>query len=180
MSDRRSFLRSTFGTGTALTLGSVLAGLNGCARTSVVRPNLRLVRDPNGVRDLPAGFSCTVISAYCSTMSDGHAVPDYHDGMAVSRALMGQQSWCAITRFHGIFPQIRRHPHRIWPTILPSVPGATRSSAKTTICISSAWQVSRQTVASTTSQATIGQNGAAPVFRRTAKPCLPTSRMIRA
>ncbi|WND01399.1 DUF839 domain-containing protein [Temperatibacter marinus] len=40
-----------------------------------------LKKDPNGLLDLPEGFSYTVISELGSTMSDGHKVPDRADGM---------------------------------------------------------------------------------------------------
>jgi hypothetical protein len=40
-----------------------------------------LISDPNGILDLPEGFSYEVISALGESMSDGLAVPDRADGM---------------------------------------------------------------------------------------------------
>ena len=40
-----------------------------------------LIPDPNGILDLPKGFSYQVISEHGNQMSDGHRVPDAADGM---------------------------------------------------------------------------------------------------
>ena len=42
-----------------------------------------LIKDPNGILDLPKGFSYTVFSKYNEPMDDGLLVPAAHDGMAV-------------------------------------------------------------------------------------------------
>ena len=42
-----------------------------------------LIKDPNGILDLPKGFSYTMFSQYNETMDDGLLVPAAHDGMAV-------------------------------------------------------------------------------------------------
>ena len=42
-----------------------------------------LIKDPNGILDLPKGFSYSVFSEYNETMDDGLLVPAAHDGMAV-------------------------------------------------------------------------------------------------
>lgn len=42
-----------------------------------------LIKDPNGILDLPKGFSYTMFSQYNETMNDGLLVPAAHDGMAV-------------------------------------------------------------------------------------------------
>lgn len=41
-----------------------------------------LVKDPEGVLDLPAGFSYRIISRFGDEMDDGFLVPTKHDGMA--------------------------------------------------------------------------------------------------
>jgi len=79
--NRRKFLTTTIKTGTALTLGSSLIHLSGCSLKDTPRPNLNLVKDPRGICDLPTGFNYTIISKEGETMTDGHKVPDYHDGM---------------------------------------------------------------------------------------------------
>ncbi len=42
-----------------------------------------LLKDPNGILDLPKGFSYTIFSEYGEEMDDGLLVPTAHDGMAV-------------------------------------------------------------------------------------------------
>ena len=42
-----------------------------------------LIKDPNGILDLPKGFSYSVFSQYNEKMDDGLLVPAAHDGMAV-------------------------------------------------------------------------------------------------
>ncbi|MDA1192786.1 MAG: DUF839 domain-containing protein, partial [Candidatus Poribacteria bacterium] len=41
-----------------------------------------LIPDPNGLLNLPKGFTYRVISRVCETMTDGFLVPGAHDGMA--------------------------------------------------------------------------------------------------
>jgi len=79
--NRRTFITSAFKAGAALTLGSTLLNLSGCSSADMPRPNLNLVKDPQGLCDLPVGFTYTLISQHGEVMSDGHIVPDYHDGM---------------------------------------------------------------------------------------------------
>jgi hypothetical protein len=77
---RRSFLGGAAAAGAGLSLAGLLQGLAGCA-PKVQRSLPKLVKDPQGMCDLPSGFTYTVISPYGETMSDAHTVPDYHDGM---------------------------------------------------------------------------------------------------
>lgn len=78
--DRRRFLAGAVRAGAGLTLAGLLHTLSACSRPAPRQlPNL--VKDPRGLCDLPAGFAYTVISRVGETMSDGHSVPDYHDGM---------------------------------------------------------------------------------------------------
>lgn len=68
--------------------GTAFAGmLAACATTSPADPGRRpraygpLVPDPEGLFDLPAGFSYRVVSSFGDKMDDGFIVPDYADGM---------------------------------------------------------------------------------------------------
>jgi secreted PhoX family phosphatase len=58
-----------------------------------------LVPDPNGRLALPAGFSYAEIAPAGSTLSDGSAVPDWHDGMA---AFAGPDGSTILIRNHEI------------------------------------------------------------------------------
>lgn len=49
-----------------------------------------LVADPNGVFDLPAGFSYNIISRAGTTMTDGFFLPGRPDGMAAFRSKSGK------------------------------------------------------------------------------------------
>lgn len=79
--NRRKFITTTFKAGATLTLASTLLNLSGCNSAKTPRPNLNLVKDPQALCDLPPGFTYTLISKHGEVMSDGHVVPDYHDGM---------------------------------------------------------------------------------------------------
>lgn len=77
--DRRQFLRAT---------GSAFAALaaSGCMRTPLAATGGTadygpLLPDPNGLVDLPSGFTYRVISQLGDAMSDGGTVPDRADGM---------------------------------------------------------------------------------------------------
>ncbi len=61
-----------------------------------------LLSDPNGLLDLPQGFSYKVLSRLGDTMSDGHKVPDDADGMGVI-ALEGDR--IALVRNHEVMPK---------------------------------------------------------------------------
>ena len=77
--DRRQFLRAT---------GSAFAALaaSGCMRDGLATAGGAtnygpLVPDPNGLIDLPSGFSYRILSSLGDAMSDGGTVPDQADGM---------------------------------------------------------------------------------------------------
>lgn len=77
--DRRQFLRAT---------GSAFAALaaSGCVRAPLAsaggaRDYGPLLPDPNGLIDLPKGFTYRVISQLGDAMTDGGTVPDRADGM---------------------------------------------------------------------------------------------------
>ncbi|MEE8076830.1 MAG: alkaline phosphatase PhoX [Candidatus Binatia bacterium] len=60
-----------------------------------------LIRDPNGILDLPRNFSYRVISRTGETMSDGLLVPGGHDGMA---AFPGYKGKTILVRNHELRP----------------------------------------------------------------------------
>ncbi|UTW60252.1 DUF839 domain-containing protein [Kordiimonas sp. SCSIO 12603] len=105
--NRRSFLSKTVKAGTALTLGGTLLHLSACSNEDIKRPIFNLVKDPDGICDLPAGFRYTIISRHGEIMSDGHSVPDYHDGMG---CFSGPSGEIVLVRNHEI------------PTYFPSDP----------------------------------------------------------
>jgi secreted PhoX family phosphatase len=80
IADRRHFLRATGGAFAALAAsGCVRTGLGSTA--ALAAPYGPLVSDPDGLIDLPAGFTYRVISSLGEAMSDGGTVPDRADGM---------------------------------------------------------------------------------------------------
>ncbi|MBD1868203.1 DUF839 domain-containing protein [Cyanobacteria bacterium FACHB-471] len=56
-----------------------------------------LVRDPNGLLDLPPGFQYRILSQTGNVMSDGHPVPGNPDGMA---AFAGRDNTIILVRNH--------------------------------------------------------------------------------
>jgi secreted PhoX family phosphatase len=62
-------------------------GLAACHNSATSKPSRtvegygKLISDPNGLLDLPEGFSYEIISEYGQPMSDGFRVPDRADGM---------------------------------------------------------------------------------------------------
>jgi len=99
IADRRQFLRAT---------GSAFAALaaSGCMKTGLstagaARDYGPLLADPNGLIDLPRGFSYRVISSLGDTMSDGGTVPDAADGMGCFDLGGGR---IALVRNHELTP----------------------------------------------------------------------------
>ena len=79
IADRRRFLHATGAAFAALAAsGCVRTGLGSTSAAMAYGP---LVPDPNGLIDLPAGFTYRVISSLGEPMSDGGTVPDRADGM---------------------------------------------------------------------------------------------------
>jgi secreted PhoX family phosphatase len=80
MASRRQFTLALTGTAFAGLLGA-------CTSIPAANPGGRpraygeLVADPEGLLDLPAGFSYRVLSSFGDRMDDGMSVPDYFDGM---------------------------------------------------------------------------------------------------
>ena len=67
-----------------------------------------LIKDPNGLFDLPEGFEYQVISQGGETMDDGLLVPGQFDGMGCF-ALEGSR--IALVRNHELTPKSRTHAH---------------------------------------------------------------------
>jgi len=99
IANRRRFLQAT---GTAF---AALAA-NGCTRGGLASapgaPGYGpLVADPNGLIDLPAGFSYRILSSLGDAMTDGGTVPDLADGMGCFD--LGGGKW-ALVRNHELMP----------------------------------------------------------------------------
>jgi hypothetical protein len=83
MVSRRSFNKGLVALALTGLSRHIFAGESGFT-SQLLSKNLaygQLVSDPNGILDLPKGFSYEVISAFGETMSDGLKVPDRADGM---------------------------------------------------------------------------------------------------
>ena len=93
MVNRRNFIRQVGAFSLAFTgFGRTLANVS--TLDHVLEQNHSkgygpLIKDPNGIIDLPKGFSYTVFSKYNETMDDGLLVPASHDGMAVFNGSKG-------------------------------------------------------------------------------------------
>ena len=99
--DRRRFLRNTS------TAFAALAATTACTRlpdaTSLAGAGYGpLVPDPDGLLDLPEGFSYRVLSSLGDAMSDGGTVPDRADGMGCFDLGNGR---LALVRNHELQPQ---------------------------------------------------------------------------
>jgi hypothetical protein len=96
---RREFLG--FGGAAAALLASAALG---AAKAPARRPGAsfgELVPDPNGLVDLPSGFTYEVISLEGTPMSSGAPVPGDHDGMAAFR---GRGNSTVLARNHELSP----------------------------------------------------------------------------
>ncbi|NNL90443.1 MAG: DUF839 domain-containing protein [Marinicaulis sp.] len=98
---RRTLLHSGYVAGVSLT---ALAGFN-FARGYSANAGLELVSDPNGILDLPKGYSYTVVSTPGEIMSDGFFRPSLPDGMACFPH-PDDSDLCILTRNHEIWPNI--------------------------------------------------------------------------
>ncbi len=77
---RRDFLRTGAAFGGVLLLGHVFGAADSLAKAA--GSPTALVPDPQGLLDLPPGFSYVAFSRKGETMDDGLLVPAAHDGMA--------------------------------------------------------------------------------------------------
>jgi secreted PhoX family phosphatase len=99
IADRRQFLRATGTAFAALAAGGCMReGLSGVGGAPGYGP---LVPDPNGLIDLPAGFTYRVLSSLGDAMSDGGTVPDQADGMGCFDLGNGK---LALVRNHELMP----------------------------------------------------------------------------
>jgi len=92
---RRTFLRAG---AAAVPLLAHTARAAASERTTTAS---RLVADPNGVIDLPPGFSYRVLTRTGDPMSDGHRTPGNPDAMGV---FMGERGKIIVMRNHEILP----------------------------------------------------------------------------
>ena len=99
---RRAFLSAT---------GTAFAALTASGANARALPDRSFTRavgygqldpDPQGVLDLPPGFSYQVISALGDAMSDGATVPDKADGMGCFDLGEGR---LALVRNHELVPR---------------------------------------------------------------------------
>ncbi|HSG33590.1 MAG TPA: alkaline phosphatase PhoX [Sphingomonadaceae bacterium] len=95
--DRRLFLKATASAFAALAASGCTLGQAGSRRN--YGP---LVPDPNGILDLPRGFSYRIVSRLGDAMDDGLTVPDYGDGMGCFALPDGK---IALVRNHELMPQ---------------------------------------------------------------------------
>jgi hypothetical protein len=104
MLTRRAFLsRSAASVGVGFAGLQLLTDAAGAATSGkIARGYGPLVRDPNGLMDLPAGFRYRVISRVGQTMDDGLLVPGQPDGMA---AFPGPGGDTIIVRNHELEPE---------------------------------------------------------------------------
>ncbi|HEU4651184.1 MAG TPA: alkaline phosphatase PhoX, partial [Croceibacterium sp.] len=99
IANRRRFLRATGSAFAALAASGCLRG--GAAAAQGAAGYGPLVPDPQGLIDLPAGFSYRVISSLGDAMSDGGTVPDQADGMGCFDLGGGR---IALVRNHELMP----------------------------------------------------------------------------
>ncbi len=94
---RRSFFKTAMSLGVA---GSAYSVLGGCVKSEETADAAKgLIADPNGLLDLPEGFTYKTFSASGEVMSDGYVVPTSHDGMACF-PVEGDADRCILVRNH--------------------------------------------------------------------------------
>ncbi len=98
---RRLFLQSAYGVGLAYAAYSLI-GRSGAYSANAGLP---LQADPNGLLDLPEGFSYTVVSTTGGVMSDGFFRPGRPDGMACFAHETDSEK-CILTRNHEMWPDL--------------------------------------------------------------------------
>ena len=98
--DRRYFLRATGSAFGALLASGCLIRTGSLAARDLVGYG-PLKTDPNGILDLPEGFSYHILSRLGDAMSDGGTVPDKADGMGCFQLDQGE---LALVRNHELVP----------------------------------------------------------------------------
>lgn len=99
--DRRCFLKTTSAAFTAVLASGCVGKKQGIAHSHLALPYGPLLPDPNGLLDLPAGFSYRILSSLGDQMDDGGTVPDHADGMGCFEMPNGQ---LALVRNHELNP----------------------------------------------------------------------------
>ncbi|HYE97997.1 MAG TPA: alkaline phosphatase PhoX [Planctomycetota bacterium] len=99
---RRHFLRTTAAVGAAFLGLKQLVGCSSYAPAYAFEPLEGMVRDPNNVLHLRAGFTYRMFSRTGEKMDDGFLVPASHDGMA---AFPGPDGTTILVRNHELTPQ---------------------------------------------------------------------------
>lgn len=100
--DRRQFLRRTGSAFAALAAAGCAGRTTAPAAAAPIAESYgALVPDPDGILDLPRGFSYRVISALGDAMDDGGTVPDKADGMGCFDLGNGE---LALVRNHELRP----------------------------------------------------------------------------
>ncbi len=94
IADRRQFLRATGSAFAALAASGCAHGVGSGRQMTGYGP---LVADPDGLLDLPEGFTYRVLSKLGDAMADGGTVPDHADGMGCFD--LGEGKW-ALVRNH--------------------------------------------------------------------------------
>lgn len=100
--DRRQFLRSTGSAFAAFAAAGCAARGAGTGAIPLGDDYGALVPDPQGILDLPQGFSYRALSSLGDAMSDGGTVPDKADGMGCFD--IGNSEW-ALVRNHELQAQ---------------------------------------------------------------------------
>ncbi|MBA2643994.1 MAG: DUF839 domain-containing protein [Solirubrobacterales bacterium] len=121
MQTRRKFLR-----GSAVTMGGAALALSPGA-SALAHPRRggfgRLVEDPNGLLDLPRGFSYRVVQTVEDKLSNGAGVPGDFDGMV---ALAGPRRTTLLVRNHELTPRdTTKNPVPQTNPYAASAPGGT-------------------------------------------------------
>ncbi|KYC42862.1 phosphatase [Scytonema hofmannii PCC 7110] len=100
---RRKFFALAGTTAATLVVGENLRGLYAIAQgaSSTTYGYGPLIKDPNGLLDLPAGFRYKAFSRTGDLMSDGNPVPGGHDGMAT---FAGPNRSVILVRNHELSP----------------------------------------------------------------------------
>lgn len=80
-------------------------GLRGASALPAVSPYGDLIPDPNGLLDLPAGFSYDIVSREGVAMADGFLTPGAFDAMGCFR-VRGERDQVALLRNHEIWPDM--------------------------------------------------------------------------
>ena len=108
--NRRAFFRSALSLGIA---SSAYPLISACSSTNVASEPVTIQPDPEGLLDLPPGFSYSVHSRAGEIMDDGLVVPISHDGMACF-PVEGDKDRCLLVRNHEVdFDEVEGGPYAI-------------------------------------------------------------------